>query len=251
MSTKILVTGSKGRMVQSILNCAQQDSEIEMAGVVETGQDLREHLQAGMVIVDFTSHAATPKFAQTAAEIGCPLIVGTTGFTYAERNIIASASKTVPIVMTPNMSVGVNLLFTITQIIASVLKEGFDVEIIEKHHRHRKDAPSGTASRLAEVVAEVKGLQVSKMVKHGRFGDLGERSADQIGIHSVRGGDFVGEHTVIFAGEGEILEVTHKANSRDVFAKGALLAAKWAATAQPGLYDMGDVLGLQVSHRPE
>jgi 4-hydroxy-tetrahydrodipicolinate reductase len=142
------------------------------------------------------------------------------------------------------MSVGVNLLFALTRMATSVLQKDFDVEIIEKHHRRKKDSPSGTALRIAEVVAQEKKVRLEKEMRCGRQGEVGERTIDEIGVHAVRGGDFVGEHTVIFAGDGEVVEIAHQASSRDVFAKGALRAAKWVAQQRPGLYDMGDVLGL-------
>ena len=247
MPTKIFVTGANGRMGQRVIACANEDPEIEVAGTLEIDQAIREHLQSWMTIIDFTIHTATPNLAEVAAELGCPMVIGTTGFTYKERDVILAASKTIPIVMTPNMSVGVNLLFTLTQMVSSVLGEGYDVEIIEKHHRHKKDSPSGTAAHLAEIIAKAKDKLDLDLIKYGRHGNHAERTADEIGVHSIRGGDFVGEHTVIFAGEGETVEITHKANSRDIFAKGALRAAKWAANASPGFYQMQDVLGLQVA----
>jgi 4-hydroxy-tetrahydrodipicolinate reductase len=247
MSTRIAVTGAKGRMGQVILQCAKNDPRIEVVAAVDMDQSLASHLQRGVVVVDFTVHNATPGFVDMAVEKGCPVVIGTTGFTYSERNAIVAASKSIPIVLAPNMSVGVNLLFILTQVAASVLKEGFDVEIIEKHHRMKKDSPSGTAARLAELVAQAKGKHVAKLVRHGRYGDLGERTEGEIGVHSVRGGGYVGDHDVIFASPEEVIQVSHHACSREIFAKGALLAAKWVENMGPGLYDMPDVLGLQVS----
>ncbi len=251
MPIKTIVTGAKGRMGQSVLACAADDKEFEIVAALDRDDRYNDHLKPGVVIVDFSVHTFTPTLAAAAQAAGCPMVIGTTGFTYAERTAIKSASNGIPIVMAPNMSVGVNLLFTLAHVVTSVLKEGYDIEIVEKHHRRKKDAPSGTASHLAEIIAETKGLQHSKIVKHGRFGDMGERTASEIGIHSIRAGDYVGDHTVIFANEGEVIEITHKAHSRDIFAKGALLAVKWVSTAQPGIYDMADVLGLQVSRRTE
>ncbi len=245
MGTKVLVIGSKGRMGQSILDCARQDSEIEIVGAVDKGEPYQKQMKPGVVVIDFTIHTATLLFAKAATKAGCPMVIGTTGFTCGELDEIRNASKAIPVLLSPNMSVGVNLLFTLTQLISSVLKEGFDVEIIEKHHRQKKDSPSGTAVRLAEIVAAAKGLAFLKLAKYGRHGDSEKRTANEIGIHSIRGGDYVGEHTVIFAGEGQVVEVVHRANSRDIFAQGALRAAKWISSARPGLYDMRDVLGLQ------
>ncbi len=249
MTTKIVVTGSKGRMGQTILLHAKQDPQIEVVDSFDQDESIENHLKRGATIMDFTTHTATPIFAKAAQKAGCPMVIGTTGFSDAERATIVNASKTIPVVLTPNMSVGVNLLFSVTKILCTALKEGFDIEIIEKHHRHKKDSPSGTAVRLVEMIAEVKGRQVLKSTKHGRSGNMGARSGDEIGVHSIRGGDFVGEHTVIFAGDGEVFEITHKANSREIFAKGALVAAKWASKAKPGLYDMFDVLNLRTPQR--
>ena len=234
-------------MGQAILQCAGSDPSFEVAAAVDKSEPLAPHLQRGVVIVDFTVHSATPAFAELAVQKGCPMVIGTTGFAYAERNAITAAAKSVPIVLAPNMSVGVNLLFILTQVAASVLKDGFDVEIVEKHHRMKKDSPSGTAARLAELVAQAKGKHAAKLVRHGRFGDLGERSDAEIGVHSVRGGGYVGDHEVIFASPEEVVQVSHHACTREIFAKGALLAAKWVENMSPGLYDMPDVLGLQVS----
>ena len=248
MPTKIFVTGAKGKMGQRVVACAQEDPEIEVAGTLEINESIKDSLRSGMVVIDFSTHTAIPTFVSAAAELGCPMVIGTTGFTYKERDPILKASKVIPIVMTPNMSVGVNLLFTLTQMVASVIHNDFDVEIIEKHHRSKKDAPSGTAVHLAEIIAKVKDQLDLDLVKYGRHGDH-VRAQDEIGMHSIRGGDFVGEHIVIFAGNGETVEITHKANSRDIFAKGALKAAKWITSAQPGLYNMQDVLGLQVTQQ--
>lgn len=235
-------------MGQAIQQCVEGDSRFEVIASVDRNEPLEPHLQRGVVIVDFSSHLATPAFAELAVAKGCPMVIGTTGFTYAEREAIAAAAKSVPIVLAPNMSVGVNLLFILTQVAASVLKEHFDVEIVEKHHRMKKDAPSGTAARLAELVARSRGQHhAAKLVRHGRYGDLGARTDPEIGIHSIRGGGFVGDHEVIFASPEEVVGISHHACSREIFAKGALRAAKWVEGMSAGLYDMPDVLGLQVS----
>lgn len=251
MPTPIIITGSKGRMGQNILAAAGQDKDITVVAAVDREDPFKEHLKPGVVIIDFTVHTATPKLIEAALAVGCPMVIGTTGFTYDEKKVIKNAAAKLPIVLAPNMSVGVNLLFTLAQIVTSILREGYDIEIIERHHRHKKDAPSGTAAHLAEIIAQTKGLQHNKIVKHGRYGEGTERTRDEIGVHSLRGGDWVGEHTVVFASDGDLVEITHKAHSRDIFARGALLAAKWVSAAGPGLYEMADVLGLQVSRRAE
>lgn len=242
---KIVISGAKGKMGQAILACAKEDPEIEVVGALDKGDSLEEQVKPGAVVIDFSSHAFTPGLAGHAAKKNCPMVIGTTGLTEDEKKVIALASQNLPIMLSPNMSVGVNLLFAMVKTAAAVLREGFDVEIIEKHHRHKVDSPSGTAVKLAELIAQAKEQPLSKLARHGRSGDVGKRSADEIGIHAVRGGDFVGEHDVLFAGEGETVELIHSASSRFIFARGAIRAAKWIGGKPPGLYDMMDVLGLK------
>ncbi len=172
------------------------------------------------------------------------MVIGTTGFSAQELEEIDRAAKEIPIIMAPNMSVLVNLLFKLIGITAKVLDDGYDVEIVEAHHRNKVDAPSGTALRLAEIVAQARGKALDDIMRHDRHGKVGVRPRGEIGVQVVRGGDIVGEHTVMFIGAGERLEITHRATSRENFAQGALLAAKWAVGKAPGLYTMIDVLGL-------
>jgi 4-hydroxy-tetrahydrodipicolinate reductase len=178
------------------------------------------------------------------------LVIGTTGHTNAERNDILKFKTKIPMVWTANFSTGVNTLFWLTRKAAEILGPDFDLEITEMHHRMKMDAPSGTAKMLAQILAEVRKQHLDKVARHGRLG-IGERAPGEIGIHSLRGGDVVGDHTVIFAANGERIELTHKASSRDTFANGALRAAIWVAKQKPGLYDMQDVLGLKLSQKPE
>ncbi len=234
-------------MGQTILRLAQSDPEIKVVAGIDRDDSLEPLLKPGMVVIDFSMHRATPELAKAAAAKKCPMVIGTTGFTSEELKKIQNAAKATPILLAPNMSVGVNLLFSLAQQVTSILKDSTDIEIIEKHHRRKKDSPSGTAARLLEIIAAEMGLNPATAARHGRAGDVGERSAKEIGVHAIRGGDFVGEHTVIYAGDGEVVEITHKASSRDIFAKGALVAAKWIATKKPGMYDMLDVLGLRVN----
>ncbi len=244
-TTSIVVTGANGRMGQTILRCAKEDPEIRIAGFLDRDEKLDSFLKPGVVVIDFTIHTATPELIKVAAARKCPMVIGTTGFTEAELKVIRNASKRLPVMLAPNMSVGVNLLFDLTRRVTAVLKNRADVEIIEKHHRRKKDSPSGTAAKLLEIVAEELKQKSTKAARHGRVGDVGERTASEIGVHAIRGGDFVGEHTVLYAGDGEVVEITHKASSRDIFARGALVAAKWVARQKPGLYDMLDVLELR------
>jgi 4-hydroxy-tetrahydrodipicolinate reductase len=172
-------------------------------------------------------------------------VIGTTGHTDLQIAAIRHAANTIPIVYAPNYSVGVNTLFWLTRKAAEILGRSFDLEVVEMHHRMKKDAPSGTARRLAEILAEVRELSYNDDVHHGRHGIVGERAESEIGMHAIRGGDVVGDHTVMFASAGERLELTHRASSRETFARGALRAARWLRTREPGLYDMQDVLGLK------
>lgn len=239
------MNGSKGRMGQAVIACATLDPEVEVAGQVDAGDDFAAALPGADAVIEFAHHTVTPDVAAACAAAGKVLVVGTTGHTDAEREKIASVRDRIPLVFAPNFSVGVNTLFWLTRKTAEILGPDFDLEVVEMHHRLKKDAPSGTARRLAEILAGVRGLQYSKDVRHGREGITGERTSHEIGMHALRGGDVVGDHTVIFAGQGERVELTHKASSRDTFARGAIRAAKWARGRQPGLYDMQDVLGLR------
>jgi 4-hydroxy-tetrahydrodipicolinate reductase len=197
------------------------------------------------VVVDFSFHSATPAIAAACAAHQKAMVVGTTGHSEEEKAHIADCQSQIPIVLSSNFSTGVNTLFWLTRKAAEILGPSFDLEIVEMHHRLKRDAPSGTAKSLAEILASVRKQQFDKVARYGRAGMVGERTAEEIGVHSVRGGDVVGDHTVIFAGVGERVELTHKASSRDVLANGALRAAQWVVKQNPGLYDMQDVLGLE------
>jgi len=242
---RLLVNGAKGRMGQAIIACAGQDAEVRIAAQVDVGDDLGAALAGADAVIEFSHHTATAAVAAACAAAGKALVVGTTGHTDGEVARIREASGAIPLVFAPNYSVGVNSLFWLTQKAAEILGPDFDLEVVEMHHRLKKDAPSGTARRLAEILAEARGLQYAGDARHGREGMTGERSATEIGMHALRGGDVVGDHTVIFATQGERVELTHKASSRDTFARGAIRAAKWARGRHPGLYDMQDVLGLR------
>jgi 4-hydroxy-tetrahydrodipicolinate reductase len=242
---RLLVNGAKGRMGQAIIACAKLDAEVRVAAEIDAGDDFSAALSGADAVIEFSHHTVTPAVAQACAAAGKLLIVGTTGHTDPELEQIRAASASIPLVFAPNFSVGVNTLFWLTQKAAQILGPDFDLEVVEMHHRLKKDAPSGTARRLAEILAGVRGLQYSGDVRHGREGIVGERTSHEIGMHALRGGDVVGDHTVIFAAQGERVELTHKASSRDTFAHGAIRAAKWARGRAPGLYDMQDVLGLR------
>ena len=230
-------------MGQAVIACAKTFRELEIAGQVDQGDDLRSVISKGDVVVDFSVHAATAGIASLCAENKKALVIGTTGHTQEEQSRITDHGSRIPIVLASNFSTGVNTLFWLTRKAAEILGPAFDLEIVEMHHRMKKDAPSGTAKTLAEILAGVRKLQLDKAARHGRVGIVGERTPAEIGIHSIRGGDVVGDHTVIFANAGERLELTHKASSRETFANGALRAALWIVKQKPGLYTMQDVLG--------
>jgi 4-hydroxy-tetrahydrodipicolinate reductase len=243
--TKLIITGSKGRMGQTLLACAAQNPQLQVVGQIDQGDDVGSVLEKANVVIDFSSHTATFALATLCAKHKKAMVIGTTGHSRQERSKIAKLSSKIPIVWSSNFSTGVNALFWLTQKAAEILGPGFDLEIIEMHHRLKRDAPSGTAKTLAEILAKSRQIRLEKSLRPGRSGDVGERTSEEIGIHSVRGGDVVGDHTVIFAGLGERIELTHKASSRETFANGALRAAQWAVRQKPGLYDMQDVLGLR------
>ena len=243
--TKIIITGSKGRMGQALINCAKNIRDIEVVGQIDKGNDLKAVIKGADVVVDFSFHEATLEIAELCAGNKKALVIGTTGHSDAEQSEIKNQKSRIPIVWSSNYSTGVNTLFWLTRKAAEILGPAFDLEVIEMHHRMKKDAPSGTAKSLAEILAGVRKQQLEKVARHGRVGIVGERTSSEIGMHSVRGGDVVGDHTVIFANIGERLELTHKASSRDTFANGALRAAQWVVSQKPGIYDMQDVLGLK------
>src|SRR5271163_1767331 len=243
--TQVIITGAKGRMGQALVSCAKNFRDLKIVAALGRGDDLKTVISKTDAVVDFSSHDATPAITSLCAKNKKAVVIGTTGHSDSEKSAIKKCRTKIPIVLASNFSTGVNTLFWLTRKAAEILGTDFDLEIIEMHHRLKKDAPSGTAKSLAEILAEVRQQQLEKVARHGRVGIVGERTAAEIGIHSVRGGDVVGDHTVIFANTGERLELTHKASSRDTFANGALRAALWVVKQKPGLYDMQDVLGLK------
>ncbi|MGE9270486.1 MAG: 4-hydroxy-tetrahydrodipicolinate reductase [Verrucomicrobiales bacterium] len=243
---EILVTGKSGRMGQANIAAVEENPEATLASTHDHGEDLQAALVQADTVIDFTIHTFTKELLDAAIKTGKRLVIGTTGHTDEERDAIVEASKTLPIVFAPNFSIGVNTLFWLTRQAAQVLQQDrFDIEVTEMHHRHKIDAPSGTARRLLEILNEETGTSYEEDIKHGRFGITGARPPREIGMHTLRGGDVVGDHTVMFAAEGERVELTHKASSRMTFAAGAVRAAIWLADKPAGLYDMQDVLGLK------
>jgi 4-hydroxy-tetrahydrodipicolinate reductase len=243
--TKIIIAGAKGRMGLALLRCAESMPAITVCGQIDQGDDLGTIIDQGDVVIDFSFHESTLAFARLCAARQKAIVIGTTGHTQEERKELAALASQISMVWSANYSTGVNALFWLTGKAAEILGPGFDLEIVEMHHRLKKDAPSGTAATLAQILAEARSQTLEQAARHGRHGLVGERTAAEIGIHSMRGGDVVGDHTVIFAGAGERVELTHKASNRDTFALGALRAAQWVVKQKPGLYDMQDVLGLR------
>jgi 4-hydroxy-tetrahydrodipicolinate reductase len=219
-----------------------------MGAVISAGLDVDDDLAAAIggcdVIIDFSSHSATGRMLDLAVAHHKPVVIGTTGHEAGEKERLLALAALVPCVWAGNFSVGVNLLFALTRRAAAVLGADYDAELVEMHHRFKKDAPSGTAARLLEIILEERALTAAAL-RHGRSGITGERAPTEVGVHALRGGDVVGDHTVIFAALGERLELTHKAGDRAIFARGALRAAAWVVTRPPGVYDMQDVLGLK------
>jgi len=265
--TKVVVTGAAGRMGREIVRLVLGTPGLELHGAVErsgpaVGQDpallagqppsglrivdgLEQALPGAQVVIDFTHFEASARHAEACAAAGVAIVIGSTGFTPEAKARVAAAARQVPVILSPNMSVGVNVLFELVRQAAAVLGDAYDVEIVELHHKKKKDAPSGTAVKLAEVAAEALGRDPAKDLTFARQGMIGERPAREIGVQTVRGGDIVGEHTVYFCGEGERLELTHRATAREQFARGAVRAATWVAGRPPGLHDMADVLGFR------
>jgi 4-hydroxy-tetrahydrodipicolinate reductase len=203
-----------------------------------------DHIGACDVIIDFSSHRATEALLELALAHKKPIVIGTTGHSAEEKTRLLGLAQQVPCVWAGNFSIGVNLLFALTRRASAILGADYDIEVVEMHHRFKKDAPSGTAARLLEIIQEERKLSAAAL-RHGREGITGERTPTEIGVHALRGGDVVGDHTVMFAAMGERLELTHKASDRGIFARGSLRAAQWLVGRKAGLYDMQDVLGLK------
>jgi 4-hydroxy-tetrahydrodipicolinate reductase len=241
---RLLINGSRGRMGQCLVQCAALIPGLTVTAEVDAGDDFVASLEQCEAVVDFSHHATINEVLSACVTAKRTLVIGTTGHSDPQITTIHEAGKHIPIVFAPNYSVGVNTLFWLTRKATEILGPAFDLEVVEMHHRMKKDSPSGTAKRLAEILAETRGLSYQNDTRHGRFGIVGERTQNEIGMHAVRGGDVVGDHTVIYASQGERVELTHKASNRDTFAMGALRASLWAHGRAPGVYDMQDVLGL-------
>ncbi len=264
---KIAIAGASGRMGRMLIEAVRADPDCVLAGALDVagsaalGQDaatfsghasgvritsdLKTGLQNAQALIDFTRPEGTMAHLQVCRALGVNLVIGTTGFTEAQKAEIAAAAKDIAIVMAPNMSVGVNVTLKLLEMAAKALSTGYDIEVIEAHHRHKVDAPSGTALKMGEVIAGALGRDLKDCAVYAREGVTGERDPSSIGFATIRGGDIVGDHTVLFAGTGERIEITHKSSSRVTYAQGALRAARFLSTKNSGLFDMFDVLGLQ------
>ncbi len=263
-----IVAGVAGRMGQRIVHMIDQSKEValagaferpghpsvgkdagQIAGLGETGVMVSDSLEGvmdlGEVLIDFTAPEATLANAKAASKMGLAMVIGTTGFDKEMRKALKGSTENLRCVMAPNMSVGVNVMFRLAEEMAKILGKDYDMEILEVHHRLKKDAPSGTAMRLAQILAESAGRDIDKAAVYERKGLIGERTDEEIGIQSWRAGDITGEHTVMFGGIGERLELVHRAHNRDNFARGAVRAAAWVVRQPVGFYDMQDVLGLR------
>ncbi|MBP6057205.1 MAG: 4-hydroxy-tetrahydrodipicolinate reductase [Nitrosomonas sp.] len=267
ITQKIAIAGSSGRMGRTLLEAVAQAPDMQLAAALErigspylnkdAGEligtncgtpitsDFATALKESDQLIDFTRPEGTLAHLAVCRETGVKMIIGTTGFSAQEKAQLQAAARDIAIVFAPNMSVGVNVTFKLLEIAAKVLNEGYDIEIIEAHHRHKVDAPSGTALRMGEVIADALKRDLSKVAVYGREGVTGERNPETIGFATIRGGDVVGDHTAMFAGIGERVEISHKASSRMTFAMGALRAVRFLADKPNGLFDMQDVLSLR------
>ena len=267
MSFKITIAGASGRMGQMLVDAVRASGDCVLTGALDRadspalGQDagastgattgvlitadLRQGLQASGVLIDFTRPEGTLAHLRVCRELGVAAVVGTTGFSDADKAEIAEIAQSIAIVMAPNMSVGVNVTLKLLELAAKALSTGYDIEIVEAHHRHKVDAPSGTALKMGEVIAEALGRDLKDCAVYAREGVTGERDPSSIGFATIRGGDIVGDHTVLFAGTGERIEISHKSSSRATYAQGSLRAVRFLAGQKPGLYDMFDVLQLK------
>ncbi len=244
-TTRIIINGSRGQMGQALLRGAARNASLEVVATIDVGDSLSAAIANADVVIDFSAHEASVGVAEVCAAAGKALVLGTTGHLPEEKRLLQSIIAPIPVVWSSNYSTGVNTLFWLTRRAAEILGPGFDLEVVEMHHRLKRDAPSGTATTLLEILGEVRRVELEKELRHGRVGVPGPRTSNEIGIHALRGGDVVGDHTVIFAGMGERVELSHKASSRSTFADGALRAAQWVVGRPAGRYDMQDVLGLR------
>jgi 4-hydroxy-tetrahydrodipicolinate reductase len=245
MTVRIAVAGASGRMGRMLIEAVEAAPDCALAGTLDIGRDIATNLGDAQVLIDFTRPEGTMVHLAACRERGIKAVVGTTGFSPAQKAEIAQHAQHIALMVAPNMSVGVNVVLRLLDTAARALAEGYDIEIVEAHHRHKVDAPSGTALQMGEVVATALGRDLKQCAVYGREGVTGERDPSTIGFATVRGGDIVGDHTVMFCGTGERIEIAHKSASRATYAQGALRAARFLMGKPSGLFDMTDVLGLR------
>jgi 4-hydroxy-tetrahydrodipicolinate reductase len=245
MTLRIAVAGASGRMGRMLIDAVQAAPDCTLAGTLDICQDIDAGLSGAQVLIDFTRPEGTMAHLAACRRHGVKAVIGTTGFTDAQKSEIADHARHLALMASPNMSVGVNVVLRLLDTAARALAEGYDIEIVEAHHRHKVDAPSGTALKMGEVIAAALGRDLRQCAVYGREGVTGERDPSTIGFATVRGGDIVGDHTVMFCGTGERIEIAHKSASRATYAQGALRAARFLMDKPNGLFDMNDVLGLR------
>jgi 4-hydroxy-tetrahydrodipicolinate reductase len=242
---KVAILGAAGRMGHMLCDLVDKSEELELVAKCDVREDYPRTWPAGTeAVIDFTFHEAVPANIAKAAEDGVVYVLGTTGLTAEEQAAVDAAAEKIPVVQSGNFSLGINLLLGLVRKASEILGEEYDCEVVEMHHRHKKDAPSGTALMLAKAAAEGRGRKLDEVAVFGREGIVGERPQGEIAVHALRGGSVIGDHSVVFAGDVERIEIAHKAQTREAFAAGALRAALWAAGKKPGIYNMRDVLGL-------
>jgi 4-hydroxy-tetrahydrodipicolinate reductase len=263
----VAIAGASGRMGRMLAEAIAQSSDCQLSGALDItgssqlgtdataflghasgvliGADVAQGLKNAQVLIDFTRPEGTMQHLAMCRQMGVQMVIGTTGFSEAQKAEIQAASQDIAIVLAPNMSVGVNVTLKLLEMAAKALSTGYDIEIIEAHHKHKVDAPSGTALKMGEVIAQAQGRQLQDCAVYERYGHTGERVQNTIGFSTIRGGDIVGDHTVMFATEGERIEITHKSSSRSTYAQGSLRAVRFLSSKQTGLFDMFDVLGLE------
>jgi len=244
MILRVAIAGASGRMGLMLIEAVRASGDCTLAGTLDLGCDIAASLQDAQVLIDFTRPEGTLAHLQVCRSLGVNMVIGTTGFSEEQKAEVAHAAQHIAIVMAPNMSVGVNVTLKLLEMAAQALSSGYDIEVIEAHHRHKVDAPSGTALKMGEVIANAMGRNLADCAVYARQGVTGERDPSSIGFATIRGGDIVGDHTVLFAGTGERIEISHKSASRATYAQGSLRAVRFLAGQRSGLFDMFDVLGL-------
>lgn len=247
---KVAVAGSSGRMGKMLIDAVNSAGDCVLTGLLDMGTSIESELAGAEYLVDFTSPEGTLEHLAVCRKLGIKMVIGTTGFDDAQKALIHEAAHEIAIVMSPNMSVGVNVTFKLLELAAKTLSAGYDIEVIEAHHRYKVDSPSGTALKMGEIMAHALGHDLKECAVYAREGITGARQPSTIGFSTIRGGDIVGDHTVLFAGIGERIEISHKSSSRETYAQGSLRAVRFLATQNVGLFDMFDVLGLNSAQSP-